>query len=304
MIAMRIPRGCTLCSGESYELVIAGPDRMRGLAGEYRVLRCRECGLCSTDPWIPEEERVKYYQPEEQSGAGKASRIGMYQSRLADRLQKAVGGGSGKQVLDIGCGQGVFLEMMRDRGFEVYGVELGEESARVAREERGLNVVTGDLLTLEAENDSFDAVVMSHLIEHVDDPIAVLERVRDLLKPGGVALLSLPNYRCIERRIFGANWYPWCLPVHLYHFDARSIRRAAAMAGLTVDRITYLPFFFLVQSLRYALKKNAQTTGGTSGRGDSLKTVVFKLNLAVSDILGRFMPGEIMEIEARKSAIS
>lgn len=278
----------------------AGPDRMRGLPGEYRVMRCTTCGLCRTDPWIPEEERARYYEPEEQSGAGKASRIGMYQNRLADRLAKALGGDAGKRVLDIGCGQGVFLELMRERGFDTFGVELGEESARVAREERGLDVVTGDLFTLQAEQESLDAVVMSHLIEHVADPIAVLRRVRDLLKPGGIALISLPNYRCIELRIFGANWYPWCLPAHLYHFDKRSISQAAEMAGLKVNKVTYLPFFFLVQSLRYVLGRGAQTVGAPSAGGDSLKTLVFRLNLAVSDLLGRFMPGEIMEIEARK----
>jgi 2-polyprenyl-3-methyl-5-hydroxy-6-metoxy-1,4-benzoquinol methylase len=181
---------------------------MRGLPGEFRVMRCTGCGLCVTEPRIPQDERAKYYEPDEQAGEGKATRIGIYQKRLADRLQRAIGNGAGKRVLDIGCGQGVFLEMMRDRGFEVCGVELGEESSRIARE-RGLNVITGDLSSLDAEKESFDAVLMSHLMEHVDDPVALLESVRDLLKPGGVVLISLPNYRCIERRIFGANWYPW-----------------------------------------------------------------------------------------------
>jgi len=298
---MENPERCVLCDGESYELVLTGRDRMRGLPGEFRVMRCMGCGLCRTEPRIPEEERAKYYEPEEQVQAGKATRIGIYQKRLADRLQRALGRSSGKRVLDIGCGQGVFLEMMRDRGFEVCGVELGEESSRIAREERGLSVVTGDLSDLDVEKESFDAVLMSHLIEHVEDPIALLERVRDLLRPGGVALLSLPNYRCIERRVFGANWYPWCLPVHLYHFDKHSIRRAAERAGLIVEKITYLPFFFLVQNTRYALKKDGQATGG--GTGDALKTTVFKMNLAVSGMLGRLMPGEIMEIEIRKAAL-
>lgn len=291
---------CILCGSQSWKQIVTGPDRMRGLPIEYRVLKCATCGLCRTDPQIKKGERAKYYEPDVPSGAGKTARIEIYQRRLADRLQKAVAGSSGKRVLDIGCGQGVCLEMMRDRGFEAYGVELGEESARLACEERGLNVVAGDLLALQAANESFDVVLMSHLIEHVDDPIGILDRVRDLLKPGGLVLLSLPNYRCIERRIFGANWYPWCLPVHLYHFDTRSIRRAAEMAGLKVDRVAYLPFFFLAQSLRYALGKGAQTTG-TTGKGvDSLKTVAFQVNLWISDLLGRFMPGEIMEIEARK----
>ncbi len=289
---------CILCDGESYELVIAGPDRMRGLPGEFRVMRCTECGLCVTEPLIPEEERAKYYEPDERADSGKAARIRMYQSRLADRLERAIGPGSGKRVLDIGCGQGLFLEMMRDRGFEVFGVELGEESSRVAREERGLNVITGDLSSLDADKESFDAVLMSHLIEHVDDPVALLERVRDLLKPGGAALISLPNCRCIERRIFGANWYPWCLPVHLYHFDMRSIRRAAERAGLIVEKITYLPFLFLVQNVRYTVQKSGQATGGGSGGG--LKTAVFKLNLLFSKTLGRLVPGEIMEVMLRK----
>jgi len=175
--------GCILCNGESYELVLSGTDRMRGLPGEFRVMRCGECGLCRTEPRIAVDERAKYYEPDEKAGEGKAARVMMYQSRLADRLQRAIGNGPGKRVLDIGCGEGVFLDIMRERRFEVFGVELGEESSRIARDERRLNVVTGDLSSLDAEKESFDAVLMSHLIEHVDDPIALLESVRDLHKP-------------------------------------------------------------------------------------------------------------------------
>ncbi len=84
--------------------------------------------------------------------------------------------------------------------------------------------------------------------KELDDLALGLQAALDLLKPGGIALLSLPNYRCIERCMFQANWYPWCLPVHLYHFDMHSIRQATERAGLIVEKITYLPFFFLVQN--------------------------------------------------------
>lgn len=87
--------------------------------------------------------------------------------------------------------------------------------------------------------------------------------------------------------------------MHLYHFDTRSIRRAAERAGLIVEKITCLPFFFLVQNMRYALKRSGQATGG--GSGDGLKTIVFKMNLAASNVLGKLMPGEIMEVMLRKA---
>ena len=303
---------CILCGSEMAECIHSGPDRLLGLPGDYQVMRCPICGLARTEPQIPVEARARYYAPEAGAGAGKARRIVLYQSRLAVRLDKALPSDGGRRVLDVGCGEGVFLALMRERGWQAVGVELGEESARIAREERGLDVRTGDLFSLDAEPSSFDAVVMSHVLEHLPDPVGALARVRELLEPGGMLMLSLPNYRCLESRVFRGNWFPWCLPPHLYHFDVRSVRMALERVGLEVVRITFLPFFYLPQSLRYVVRK-ATEVGRQSDSAkrdgarrqiadftDILKTTVFGLSLAASSCFGRWMPGEVLEVEARK----
>lgn len=305
-MCLAAPDNCMLCGGTVARTIFSGPDRVLGLPGEYSVIRCTTCGLARTEPQIPVEDRAKYYEPEEKPEPGKDARIVFYQGRLAARIDKAVTE-KNRRVLDIGCGEGVFLDLMRNLGWETMGVEIGEESSRIARE-KGLTVITGDLFSRDIENRAFDAVVMSHVLEHLDDPVASLERVRDLLKPRGLLMLSLPNYRCLEAKLFKEDWYCWMLPPHLYHFDVRSVRMALEKAELTVDRVSYLPFFFLVQSMRYALKRDQRRTLGNmeepAGSGSRpknvIKTAVFKTVLTISSLAGRVMSGEIMEVMARK----
>ncbi|MDO8586660.1 MAG: class I SAM-dependent methyltransferase [Armatimonadota bacterium] len=300
---------CVLCGSETQAPILTGPDRLLGLPGVYTVVRCRGCGLGRTEPQIPPEERAKYYAPEEGGEAGKADRIAMYQSRTAALVDRAAPPGKNRRVLDIGCGEGIFLDLMRGRGWEVSGVELGAESSRVAREDRGLDVTTGNLSDLRAEPGSFEAIVMSHVLEHLSDPMEQLRRVGELLAPGGLLWLSLPNYGSLEARLFRGNWYNWALPPHLFHFNVGAAYMAVGKVGLRVDRITYLPFFSTAQSLRYALKRGALVPAVTPAASDQtvhdagkdkLKSIIFRTILTVSHLLGKFLPGEIMEIQARK----
>jgi SAM-dependent methyltransferase len=299
---------CGLCGEESAEFMFSGSDRLLDIPGTYDVVRCVGCGLARTEPQLPAEEQAKYFTPEEGEVPGKSVRMQLYQSRLAAKVDKAFSGNATRRVLDIGCSDGLFLISMRSRGWETMGVEIGEESSRIAREVNGLNVVTGNLFSQEIESGSFDAVTMTHVLEHLPDPVGALERVRDLLKPGGMLLISVPNHRGPDSRLFGASWYGWAIPPHLYHFDKKSVSKVIEKAGLKPGRTTYLPMFFLPQNVRQMLKRNTPKQPGgsgaagkkTSGRADGLKTVIFKTILTVSDLTGRVLPGEIMEIEAWK----
>lgn len=307
---MTLSGKCILCGSEDAELIFSGPDRLLGLPGTYSVICCRSCGLARTEPQIPVEQRSIYFEPDEGAEQGKNDRVNQYQGRLATRIDRAVKSESKRRVLDIGCNDGAFLELMRYRGWDAMGVELGEESSRVAREEKGLSVVTGDMFNQELPPGAFDAVVMSHVLEHLADPIEALKRIHTLLKPGGMLMLSLPNYSSPEAKIFKKNWYCWALPPHLYHFNRRSVGAAIEKAGLRVDKVTYLPFFFIVQNLRFVrgtggLNQATPDSEGDapakrSGVKDFLKTIIFRSMLTTANITGRFMPGEIMEIEARK----
>ena len=140
------------------------------------------------------------------------------------------------RVLDIGCGNGTLLAHLAELGWKVQGLETDPAAAAIARH-RGLSVVTDSLETASLPAGTFDAVVMSHVIEHVDAPLTVLERCMTLLKPGGRLVLLTPNIRSFGHRRFGRDWLHLDPPRHLHLFSTTSLRRLAEGAGFDIDKV-------------------------------------------------------------------
>jgi 2-polyprenyl-3-methyl-5-hydroxy-6-metoxy-1,4-benzoquinol methylase len=142
----------------------------------------------------------------------------------------------GGRVLDIGCGEGRTLEQLRDLGWQVEGVDFDPRAVRSA-EMRGIRARLGTLADQHYPDTSFDAVVHSHVIEHVPDPVAFLAECRRVLRPGGRLMLLTPNAKGLGHARFGADWRGLEPPRHLQVFTPDSLRRAAETAGLRVGTL-------------------------------------------------------------------
>jgi 2-polyprenyl-3-methyl-5-hydroxy-6-metoxy-1,4-benzoquinol methylase len=184
----------------------------------------------------------------------------LYQWR-ARRLEVLNGGKPGR-VLDVGCGRGLLLAQLRQRGWEVQGTELSEQSAAYPRDVLGIPVHIGDLADLHLPSEQFDAVVMWHVLEHVPDPAVVLAEVARLLRPGGIFLVAVPNFGSLEARFTRDKWFHLDVPRHLNHYTPAVLYRSLAAAGLRVRRAAYFApeydFFSFVQSTlnRIGLRHN------------------------------------------------
>jgi len=139
-------------------------------------------------------------------------------------------------LLDVGCGSGQFLLGMRERGWHVVGVEPDPVAAAAARR-NDLDVHDGLLVDAEFEDDSFDAIVLSHVIEHVHDPIALLQECGRILRPGGVLVMMTPNLNSVGHRRFGADWRGLEPPRHLHVFSVESLASCVRRVGLTVSEV-------------------------------------------------------------------
>lgn len=128
------------------------------------------------------------------------------------------------RLLDIGCGNGSYLAMMKRLGWEVVGTEIDPKAADIATSSLGIFVHVGDLEDAPFEHASFDVITMSHVIEHVADPIEFLNTAARFLKPGGEMIVVTPNLSSLGSRIFGADWYYLDPPRHLYLFTPASVR--------------------------------------------------------------------------------
>ena len=220
--------------------VLEGFDRLQGLPGRFRIVRCAACGLMRTNP-RPTRDSMSFYY-----GAGYLPHLAPAEappgSELADRLLDAESlptRGPGR-MLEIGCGAGTYLNRMARRGWRVEGLEMSVEAAEHCRE-LGFTVHRGPIDSAPESCQDLDLVVGWMVIEHLHDPIADLRTLFARTKPGGWLAVSVPNAGSPGLRMFGDAWFPLHLPNHLFHFDSKTLRRALETAGWTVARVFCQP---------------------------------------------------------------
>lgn len=177
-----------------------------------------------------------------------ASKLGIFVAFLFPSLRAVADTGmrslprlpaTGGRVLDVGCGNGDFLARAKSAGWEVSGVDPDPEALNIARV-RNLDVRLGGIETVGCVSEQFDVITLSHVLEHVHDPVALLRRCYQLLKPGGWVWLETPNLAGRGHDRYGIHWLPLDTPRHLVLFNPRSLRDLLADVGF--ERITHEPY--------------------------------------------------------------
>ena len=136
----------------------------------------------------------------------------------------------GARLLDVGFGNGGFLKIASEMGWNAEGIDFDPKAVEVARA-RGLNVSCASAAELSIRNERFDVITLSHVIEHVHDPIALLRDLYRLLKPGGCLWLDTPNLCSYGAKRFGPDWRDLDPPRHLVLFNPASLRNSLTNAG-------------------------------------------------------------------------
>ena len=136
----------------------------------------------------------------------------------------------GGRLLDVGCGNGGFLLLARQAGWQVEGLDFDAGAVQVARA-RGLEVHHGGIDVMGERSACYDVITLCHVIEHVHDPITTLRRLHVLLKPGGVMWLDTPNLASLGAGRYGPHWRGLETPRHLVLFTPESLRWALSKAG-------------------------------------------------------------------------
>ena len=213
------------------ELLFERPDWWLGTAGRFAWYRCPTCGLRFLNP-RPTLAEIDGYYPAEYAAYRPAiaeERWRLMRWKRRRNLQPLVKGimdrsPSPGALLDVGCATGNFLAEMRRQGWRVQGVELKPEAAAYARQRLQLDVFTGDLLASPFPPDSFDVVTLWDVLEHTHDPVAILQKVYELLRPEGLLAFSIPDPDSAGAQTFGPYWIGYDAPRHLYLFSGDSLR--------------------------------------------------------------------------------
>lgn len=139
------------------------------------------------------------------------------------------------KLLDLGCGGGAFLAAALEAGWEASGIDFDAKAVEGARR-RGLDVSVGGLETVADRAGQYDAVTLSHVIEHLHDPAGALRTIRHILKPGGRLYVETPNLDSIGRRLYGRHWRGLEPPRHLVLFNRRGLAALLAREGFEAIR--------------------------------------------------------------------
>jgi len=253
---------CPLCGNQNQQIVQTEiRDLEYGAPGEYRWLKCTDCGIVRQDPFPTPETFSEAYPPHYNAYAKPKSRLLGYLAGLSRKrqakyiLQWLPKNGS---ILDIGCSTGELLSQIGALGnFKLHGSEYSAAPAAIARS-RGFHVWQGDFETAEIPKSGMDTVVMNHVLEHVVDCVNTLKRIEEILKPGGYLIGEVPNIDSWDGRLFGKYWGGTHAPRHIWHLSPNTLRKAIEKSGLEVVTIETNPRsgHFWALSMQNWLRRN------------------------------------------------
>lgn len=238
--------GCAACSSSESVLVGTGYDYEYGTSPDlFEAHRCLDCGSVYLNPRPDVSEFTRIYPSTYHSLAfteENFSIVHKIRSRLeANRLLRYCDGvPNDARILDVGCGDGFHLGLLRDHGpgsWTVEGLDLDTRAVEIARR-KGLTVHEGTVESIDIPDDHYDVVYTLQTVEHVADPFRMLASIRRLLKPGGRLVIVTDNTDTLDFRLFKSRyWGGYHFPRHWTLFDKTSLERVAARAGYETEAI-------------------------------------------------------------------
>lgn len=230
---------CELCGSDQTSPLVISSDIKQGCAREYSVVRCDRCGLAFLSPRPVKSSLGRYYMDDDPE---KTERKPALYEKFYFRVFRRVPLRRAGALLDVGCGSGRYIYTLKQKGWDVKGVDVGY--TEYGRKTLGLDIREGSLAEAHFHPESFDAITFWWTLEHMYDPVSTLEEARRLLKKDGVVIISVNNIASLEARIFKRYWFHLFLPKHLYHFSPDSLRAILKKSGFNRVDIRYDLFSF------------------------------------------------------------
>ncbi|MCT7972015.1 class I SAM-dependent methyltransferase [Laspinema olomoucense] len=204
-MTLQIKTSCITCGSDKGKFLLNKALDGRG-EGEINLFQCQNCQTVYLQDWplefVPElydyyasrfhQDKQTLYEP-------------INDSRLKSVLTSLKPLVKGQKMLDVGCGEGQFVDVALRCGWDASGIELSDSAVAICQN-FGLPVQKIDLFDQTLETNSFDLITLSEVIEHISHPAPFIARTAQLLKPEGLLYLTTPNFDSLDRRILGADW--------------------------------------------------------------------------------------------------
>ncbi len=300
---------CPVCQSSAIQVLYH--DVADYVTGDtFNVCQCSTCSVAFTAP--QPEDVGRYYQKQYRRYVGVVLYIlkTLYgiRSRQWSRMFSQPG-----TVLEVGCGDGYMLNSLRGQGWTAVGIERTPEMAEFARTQLGLEVYSTGVQDIP-NNQKFDAIILFQVLEHIAEPLTMLQEVAKRLTPNGKLIIGVPNFDSWQRVFAGKYWFHLDIPRHLVHFSPYSLEQALKLAGMTIERIRYAsvehdPYGWLQSVLNRLFSNNNHLTrilmrmDRPSMRGalSLLFAIVFFIPAVVCSLMSWMMKkGAMMEVVAVK----
>lgn len=242
------PEPCPACSDTRMRTLFSATDRLYQTTNKpFLVVECEGCRLMRLYPQPTPFELNQYYPGDYwfSPSADATTRLAQQYRRLvlldhvwfASRAMENAGGEG--ILLDVGCGGGLFLDMMRERGYAGMGLDFSLAAAAIAWQRFAVPVVCATLSKAPLPEASCKLITMYHVLEHLFDPVSYLQAAHQLLTPDGRLVVQIPNAACWQFLILGKDWNGIDVPRHLINFRASELESLLDFTGFEVVRRKY-----------------------------------------------------------------
>ena len=237
----------------------------RYVAEGFRVVKCKTCGFVYVQNPVRADINPETYDSyfENAAAIGDNSQNGdpewksswnIYHSRVGLLINIVPQG----RLLEIGCGRGYFLHLAKEAGYDVKGIEISPVAALYAKNKYDIDVLTGDMEKDNPLSTSFDVVTLWHVLEHFQNPAAVLSKVYKMLDAGGNLIIEVPNLNSLKFQLAGDRdrWIGGNHPrYHLSFFTIRSLKKMLQKSGFTDIKVLHMNYFGKKRSLLACIKR-------------------------------------------------
>jgi len=211
---------------------------------EFELIQNLEYGFLETTPQPSSDKLHEYYKSEDYISHTDSKRNlfeKAYHLVRTISLKKKLrlinsSVSKSKNLLDVGCGTGDFLQTAQQNNWQVSGIEPNEQARHIANKKTNNSVFEIEAL-LKFESNSFDVITLWHVLEHLpnlEDHIRVFKK---LLKPKGTLIIAIPNYKSYDAKHYKQFWAAYDVPRHLWHFNQASISKLVSKQSLKVKKV-------------------------------------------------------------------
>lgn len=228
---------CPVCgSSENKRISIRTQERKKR---EMIAERCKGCKAIYLEDY--KVDRLYVYEDKDYSPWGRKEEAG--EEVVADSKKEAFRhqlsllkryiNPKDKRLLDVGTGKGYLLEVAKEMGFEVYGVEPSSYCSRAAAEKFGERIFCGRLEDSKYKDEMFDVITMTDIIEHIFSPHSFLEEIYRILKDSGFILITTPNSDSFTRKLLGKDWFQYKYE-HVIYYNKKSLSYLLKKRGFSI----------------------------------------------------------------------